>query len=237
VSGTARLAGLRGPAIGTLLVLLWAGPAGAQVWIGGGGATPRGGSIEISGGVLWSQGFDLGSAAAALTRNPTTGSSPFPLFNSDTQLDPAPGALARVGVYLSRRVSLEGGIQYSRPRLSTRLSGDAEGADAVTVSETLTRYVFDGALVVHLPAFAGGHGVPFLTGGAGYIRELHEGNELVDTGTQYHAGAGVKFWFGEMRRRFGIRADVGVDVRDGGFDFKEGRRTVPTAGASLLYLF
>jgi hypothetical protein len=234
MSITARLTGLRGLAIG-VLVLAWAGPARAQVWIGG--TAPRAGSVELGGGALWSPGFDLGTTAAVLTRNPTTGSSPFSLFDSETQLDPAPGAQARLGVYLSRRVSLEGGIQYSRPKLVTQLSGDVEGADALTISETLTRYVFDGAVVVHFPAFAGGRGVPFLTGGAGYIRELHAGNELVETGTLYRAGAGVKFWFGELRRRLGIRGDVGIDIRDGGFDFNEGRRTLPTAGASVLYLF
>ncbi len=219
------------------LLLAGAWPAGAQVWIGRGGPGPRGGSVEFSGGVLWAQGFDLGSAAAVLTRNPTTGSTPFTLFNSDTQLDAAPGAQARLGVYLSRRISVEGGVQYSRPTLSTRLSGDVESADSITISETITRYIFDGAVVVHLGDVGGGRAVPFVTGGAGYIRELHAGNELVETGTQYYAGGGVKVWFGQARRRLGIRGDVGVAVRDGGFDFKEGRRTVPTAGASLLYLF
>lgn len=233
--GTRRVQVLRGAAA-ALLLLACAAPARAQVWIRGGGA-PRAGSIEVSGGVLWAQGFDLGSAAAELTRNPTTGSGRLTLFNSETRLEPVPGGQARVGVYLSRRVSVEGGVQYSRPRLSTRLTGDAEGADSATVSEDLTRYVFDGALVVHLPAFGGGRGVPFLTGGAGYLRELHAGNELVETGTQYYAGAGVKVWFGQTRRRFGIRGDAGIAVRDGGFDFEEGRRTMPTAAASVLYLF
>lgn len=226
----------RTPLLASLLSVACAADAAAQIWIAGGSA-PRGGSVELSGGVQWAQGFDLGSTPAILTRNPVTGTNPFTLFDSDTALDAAPGAQARLGVYLSRRVSIEGGVQYSRPALNTRLSGDVESAEAITISETLTRYVFDGALVVHLPGFAGGRGVPFVTGGAGYLRELHEGNELVETGTQYYAGAGVKVWFGRTRRRVGVRGDVGVAIRDGGFDFEDGRRTVPTAGASLLYLF
>jgi hypothetical protein len=218
------------------LIVAWAGEAGAQVWIGT-GSSPRGGSIELSGGVSWARGFDLGNAAAEQTRNPTTGSSPLILFNSDTQVDAAPGAQARLGVYLTPRISIEGGVQYSRPVVSTRVSGDFESAESATLSETLTRYVFDGAVVVHLPAFAGGRGVPFLTGGAGYLRELHQGQELVETGTQYYAGAGLKLWFGQMRRGFGLRGDIGVAIRDGGFDFDDGQRTLPTASASLLYLF
>jgi hypothetical protein len=220
----------------TVLALALAGEARAQVWVGPGSA-PRSGSVELSGGVMWAQGFDLGSAAAEQTRNPTTGTSALVLFNSDTQLDPAPGAQLRLGVYLTPRISIEGGVAYSRPALSISVSGDFEGAESATLSESLTRYVFDGAVVLHLPPFAGGRGVPFVTGGAGYLRELHAGNELVETGTQYYAGGGVKVWFGQVRRRFGIRGDVGVAIRDGGFDFEDGQRTLPTASASILYLF
>jgi hypothetical protein len=214
-------------------------PAAAQVWIGGGGSRPNAGSVEFSGGVVYAQGYDLGTATASLTRNPTTGSSPFELFDARSQVDPTPGVQAKLGVYVARSVSIEGGVQYSRPVLGVRLTGDAESADAITATETITRYVFDGAVVIHLlpMSFAGGRGVPFVTGGGGYVRELHEGNELAETGRQYHAGAGVKLWFGQRRRRVGVRGEVGVALREGGSDFSDGRRTVPTAGASLLYLF
>jgi hypothetical protein len=79
--------------------------------------------------------------------------------------------------------------------------------------------------------------VPFLAGGAGYLRELHDGAELIETGRIYHGGAGLKLWFGQGARRLGVRADVGIATRDGGFDFRDGRRTLPTAGFSLAYLF
>lgn len=228
---------VRAVLLATLLVSLGAAPAAAQVWIGG--SAPRAGSLEFSGGVMRAQGYDLGDSAAVLTRNPTTGSSPLELFSASTRVDPAVGAHARLGVYLSRGVSVEGGLQYSRPVLSVELAGDAEGAEALTASETITRYVLDGSLVVHLLplSFAEGRGVPFVTGGGGYVRELHAGSELAETGKQFHAGAGLKIWFGDRRRRFGIRGDIGVALREGGSDFKEGRRTVPTASASLLYLF
>lgn len=220
------------------LLMAAATPAAAQVWMSG-GAAPRAGSIEVSAGGILAQGYDLGDSTASLTRNPSTGSGPFELFRASTRVDRAIGAQARLGVYLARGVSLEGGVAYSRPILRVALAGDTEGADAITVSETLTRYVFDGAVVIHLLplSFAGGRGVPFVTGGGGYVRDLHEGSELVETGRQYHAGAGLKVWFGDGRRRFGIRGDVGVALREGAADFSDARRTVPTAAASLLYLF
>jgi hypothetical protein len=233
------MSGARALALLAAFSLFGVTPAAAQVWIGGGSSGPAAGSVEFSGGVVYAQGYDLGSGPAALTRNPTTGSGPFDLFDASTRMDPAPGAQARLAVYVSRAVSIEGGVQYSRPVLGVTVTGDTEGAEAITASETITRYIFDGALVVHLlpMSFAGGRGVPFVTGGGGYVRELHEGNELAETGRQYHAGAGVKLWFGERRRRFGVRGEVGVALREGASDFSDGRRTVPTAGASLLYLF
>lgn len=232
---------VRGVSAGCLaaLVLTVAGDASAQGWMSGGGPGPRRGSVEVSGGALWAAGYDLGRQGATLTRNPPTGSSPFQLFSSRTELQAKPGAQARIAVYLTRAIALEGGLQYSRPVLSTRLSDDAEGADSITATGPLTRYVFDGSAVLHLLrfAFAEGRGVPFVSGGAGYLRELHRGNELLETGTEIHGSAGVKIWFGAGKRRIGLRAEGGMTSRSGGFDFKDGRRTLPTAGASMLLLF
>ena len=68
-------------------------------------------------------------------------------------------------------------------------------------------------------------------------RDLHDGNALIETGAEYHGMAGVKWWSSSRPRRWGIRGEGGFSVRDGGFDLGEGRRTVPVASASLLYLF
>jgi hypothetical protein len=204
-----------------------------------GSPAPRRGSWEVSGGLVWSGGYDMGTRAAELTRNIGSGSGPFNLFTIASKVTPATGAQGRLGFYVSRAIALEAGVQYLQPKFSTRLTNDIEGAPDVVATETLSRYVVDGSLVFHLTrlAFARGKGVPFVSGGAGYLRELHEGNALIETGSEYHAGAGLKFWFGPGRRRLGVRADVGFTMRNGVFDFKDARRTVPTAGLSLAYLF
>jgi hypothetical protein len=115
-------------------------------------------------------------------------------------------------------------------------SGDAENAPDTTIEETLSQYVFDGSVVWNFGG-AGRRLVPFVYGGAGYLRELHQEDALVEEGVEYHAGGGVKWWLGEGGRRFGLRGDVGVSIRDGGFDFGEGLRTVPVVGVSLIYTF
>lgn len=216
--------------------------ASAQLYrghFGVGGDVPRRGSIEIGGGVLWSGAFDQGSTAADETRNSTTDSSPFVLFTAKSRTQPVTGVRAGVGVYLATELSIEGGVEYARPKIAIRLGDDAESAADVTATETLTRIVADGSALLHLTGltFGGGRGVPFLRAGAGYLRELHEKNEVIETGREYHAGAGFTLWFGHGKHRAGLRADGGVSFRTGGADIPDTRRRVPTAGVSLMYLF
>jgi len=202
------------------------------------GLTPRAGSWEIGGGGAFGGGFDLGEAAAELTRNTTTDTGPFTLFVTDGRVGSAPGVQGRLAYYISSNLAIEGGVRFAQPVLSFDLSGDAEEAPDITVEETVDQYVFSGSALWHFGRPSPRtRAVPFVFGGAGYIRELHEGQELVETGVEYHAGAGVKFWFGNARRRLGLRADGGLSLRDGGVDPEESYRPLPFAGASLIYLF
>lgn len=201
--------------------------------------TPRAGSWEAGGGVRWGASTDFGERRAEQTRNPTTGSGPFELFVADSSLESAPGADVHLAFYVTPAVALEAGVRYAQPRLRVRLSGDAEDAEANTAEETLSQYQFDGSLVLHLTnlAFAGGRAVPFVLGGAGHIRDLHQGDELVETGTEFHGGGGLKWWLGSGRRRFGLRLEARATSREGGFSLGDERRTVTSGGVSLAYLF
>jgi hypothetical protein len=200
---------------------------------------PRGGSVELGAAVVWSGGFDQGSVSAEETRNSTTDPSPFVLFTSSSRTNAVTGAQGRVGVFVSRAFSVEAGIEYGRPEASTRLADDAESAPDLTATEKLTRIIIDGSGVFHLTSlrFNAGHGMPFVRAGAGYVRELHEKNEVIDTGSEFHVGGGVKLWFGQGKHRTGFRFDGGVMFRRGGADASDTHRTVPTAGASIVYLF
>jgi hypothetical protein len=213
-----------------------AAPVRAQVYIGRN--VPHAGSIELSAGVAYSAGYDLDSVSAEETRNTGSGTGPFVLFSATSRADPAAGLLGRVGVYLAPSVSVEGGVLFARPMISSLLIDDAESAPEVTATETLTRLVFNGSLVLHLTgmSFADGKAVPFVLGGGGVIRELHEKNEVVETGHEYHAGAGLHVWFGAGKRRAGIRGDVGIVRRSGGA-YADVSRTVPMAAGSVAFLF
>lgn len=216
------------------VAILVAVPCAAQVYLGR--AKPRAGSVEVSGGALLTAGTDLPDISATLTRNPGTGSGPFELFRSDSTLTSGFGGQARIGVYLSPSIAVEGGVQYARPKLEARLSADAESAATATASETVSSYVFTGSLLYHFGRPTATWR-PFVAGGAGHVRDAHAGNELVETGLEYHAGAGIKSWFGKGRNKVGIRADLYASIRDGGVATEDGNRVVPTAAFSLAYLF
>jgi len=226
-------------AAGSLVILLTVvgatAVAEAQVYVGR--DAPRRGMFEASGGGMFAPGFEMGTLTAELTRSTPT--ETFDLFESETTASGFPGAFVRLGFYLSDGVSIEGGMRYARPVLSIRLTGDAESAPDTTAEETLSHYLFEGSLVWHLRhlSFASGRAIPYLAGGAGYLRELHEENQLVETGQEFHALGGLKYWLGSGARRFGLRIEGGVSARKKGFDNADEVRMLPIVFGGLSYLF
>jgi hypothetical protein len=199
---------------------------------------PRRGSLELGGGLLWTGGVDLDSIPALLTSNDGNQAPPFTLFRTETRVGSVAGIQGRVGIFITPTVSLEGSVKYGRPIVTVQVSDDFEQAPALAVEQTMSRYMFDGSLLLHPRrwAMANRRGTPFVIVGAGYLRELHEGRELVETGRSYHAGAGVKYWLTHGRRRLGLRGDALVVIRDGAYGGDE-RRPHPALGATLSYLF
>jgi hypothetical protein len=194
---------------------------------------PHAGSIEVGGGGVFVSGFDMGSSTADLTTSTPTGR--FDLFTTDSKVKSFPGVSARVGYYFSRTISVEGSMRYARPELTVDLADDAESAANVTATEKASHYVFGGSLIWDLRDE--GSAVPFVSGGAGYLRELHEGNQLVETGVEYHATAGLKYWLGSGEHRLGLRFEAGLSAREKGLDNEDGRRVLPLFAAGLSYLF
>jgi hypothetical protein len=200
--------------------------------------TPHAGSLEMSGGIVWAGGFTGPTTTAELTRNGES-SGGFDLFTAEAEMKGRAGAVGRIAVFASNRVAIEGGVRFTQPRVTYRLSGDAEEASDTSAEETLTRYVFTGSLLVHLRGMRPGvAAVPFLAFGAGYVRDLHQGNELLETGTEFHGLVGFKYWFNSTSpSRLGLRGEAGVSMTDGAFDFSDKSRVVPIVSASLVYLF
>ena len=118
------------------------------------------------------------------------------------------------------------------------MTADTENAADITAKETISQYVFEGPPcgTSGWDAPRGGGVTPFVYGGAGYLRELHEGDALVEEGVEYHAGGGIKWWLG-ARGRLRHPGRGGFSIRDGGFDFEEKRRPVPVAAGLFIWVF
>ena len=197
-----------------------------------GGTTPHRGTVEIGGGGVWTRGYDAGSTIATLTRPGST--TPLTLFAVNSRMLSAPGADARLGLFLSGRVSLEGAFQYSRPILRARVTDDFESAADTDVDGVVVTYLAQGSLLYH---FGGGRLVPFVSGGGGYLRQIDEENSDLVTGTEIHAGGGLKYWFGGGGRRLGLRFDAGVSSRSKTVAFEQKRRLLPLVGAGVTFQF
>jgi hypothetical protein len=195
------------------------------------------GRFEISGGAAYVGGIDFGREDAMLTPNSTTGGAPTVLFRTDTSLEEAVGVQARLGFTLTSSFTIEGGMRFTRPVFRIRATNDFENAENVTAEETLSDYVIDGSAVWHFGDSLQRQTVPFIFGGAGYFRSLHEGASSVDEGLEYHAGGGIKWWFGSGARRLGLRADAGISVRERELDVDNGSKVIPIATGALIWRF
>jgi opacity protein-like surface antigen len=196
-----------------------------------------GGRIEIAAGVMWTGAVSLGTVAAT----ETAPSGRFTLFSTATELAAAPGVEARIGVRLTPVLEVEASSSYAQPRLQTAVSGDVEHGAPVTASESLRQFTVDGAVVANLTRWRiGSRATPFVLAGVGYLREVHQGENLAAAGQMYFAGGGIKYLLMSRPRRLkgvGVRADVRALARRNGVAFDTVLHASPVIGASLFVRF
>jgi hypothetical protein len=205
------------------------------------GTPPRPvGRLEIAGGVGLFGGHSFGSADATIRAN-TAAPTPFLLFSADSRLGRAPVVEARLSTALTRRYEVEGRFSFSRPELRSSISADVEGAPGLTVVERIDQYVIDGALLVLLDEIRIGGAVPFASAGAGYLRQLHEGLTVIESGRVFHIGGGVKHWFFSrargVARAAGVRGDARLYFLSGGIALDDGPRSHVAISGSFFVTF
>jgi hypothetical protein len=221
--------------LGVLCILLAPSVAWAQ-----GSGEPLAGRYELAAGVSWTAPARLGSADAALT-NPSGGG--YRLFSTSTEIGGAPAVDVRLGRRLTRALQVELAASYSSPTLRSSISNDAENGAATVASESIRQITISGAAVFYLTRWhIASRILPFVTGGGGYLRQLHQGDALAETGRIYFAGAGgtIPLTSGRGSRessRFGIRADVRALFQTGGISLGAQRRVSPSVTASAFVRF
>jgi hypothetical protein len=200
-------------------------------------AQPR---LDITVSGAWWDGYDLGQQRATLTGPQTPTGSPVTLFDTDATIVSGPGAELRVGWRLFRGVYAEatGGLGVNS--IEARVHDDIEQAPPITVTSTLTQITIEGGALVELPAVPIGAGnfLPFVAGGGGYLRQIHDERVLVETGRTLYVGGGVK-WHSVTTQprgfvqRLVVRGDVRLVSRTGGVDVTDARHHYITVSAGV----
>ena len=143
-------------------------------------ASQPAGRLEVSVGAGWLGGASFGEQPADLRG---ASGSPYRLFESETSLRGTGLFEARAGFALTRRYTIEGRAAMSKPELQTVVSSDAEASGSFTAVESIDQYIFDAGVLVRLDELESFGLKPFAIGGFGYVRQLHDDQQLVETGT------------------------------------------------------
>jgi hypothetical protein len=202
-------------------------------------APPAPGRLEVSAGSLWIGRRVLGSTGA----HETTGAGgTLALFNTSTELASVLGFEGRVGVRVWRGFGAEIEASYGKPALKISIGNDVENAAPVTAVETMQQITIGAGVVWNVPYRPwSGRLVPFVTAGAGHLRDVHEEQTLIDTGHYYQYGGGVKVLLVSRSRSFfkglGARVDARAMMRAKGVAFDEAGHTSPAVAASAFVRF
>ena len=201
--------------------------------------SPPAGRFDVAGGFRWTGGMFVGEQDAIET---APNSSSYRLFSTRTTLAPAPGLEGRVAVRVSRLVDAAFSTAFSRSDLRTSVTSDVEGFPDVEAAEAVTQVAIEGAALINLPSLAWSErALPFVTAGGGFLRQLHEGRTLVETGAIYHVGAGLTYGLGSSGtgavKSSGVRFDARAVIRRNGVAFAEGSHLSAAFGVSLFARF
>jgi hypothetical protein len=210
-----------------LVLLLFATPSRAQ---------SAGGRFDLGAGFRFAGSIALATVNATET---SFGGTPRTVFVSNTSLQSSAGGLLWFTARLTTFLDAEGAVTVSAPGLATAISNDIEGAPDTTAREDLRQYSFEGGVAVHPPSWRRLSWAPFVSAGAGQLRQLHEGHVLVETGSLFYAGAGVRY---TMRARAnalqpGVRADLRAAFMKDGVAFDRALHGAPQFSLSAFVRF
>ena len=110
-----------------------------------------------------------------------------------------------------------------------------------SVVERVNQYVIDAGILFRINEVRIGGLVPYAAGGAGYLRQLHEGLAFIDQGHVYHLGGGVtRDVVTRTRgviRAAGLRADARVYFLSGAASLNDRTTTHGSFSAGLFIRF
>jgi hypothetical protein len=216
--------------LGAVLCVLVAAGADAQT------TSEPVGRLQAGVGVGWLGGAVFGEQPADLR---AASGGPFRLFESETDLGGSGAFEARVGILLTRRYGIEGRAAAGRPELRTVISSDAETTGSFTLIEQVDQYLFEGGIVIRLDEWETSGLTPFAAAGLGYVRQLHEGEQLGEDGHLFYVGGGFTHaLFSRAQgliRAASVRADLRLNLIS--MDLDEGSRPRGSVSGGIVLTF
>ena len=218
---------------GTVAVIAALVASGQTAWAQPAVAALRPGHVVLGLGGGWVGAETLGTIRAETRASAIGTTTPpgFTMFDSSSRLDGALSADATFTIAITPGWAVEVRGAMRRPTLTTTLTSDTEASGTFTATDEVAEYVIDASALYH-PGWAaiGSRVRGYLLAGGGYLRQLYDGNALVETGTTAHAGVGARWWLAGGRGRgveAGLTGDVRWVIRRDGITFEDGARSVP----------
>jgi hypothetical protein len=198
-------------------------------------AQSAGRHVEVGGDVRWLTGVHFNDVNAVEN---AFGGATRTVFDSSSRFEQAACPEARVSVRLTRAIDGEGSIAFGRTQLTTRISQDPEATDA-TASEPVSVYMLDAGVRARLGRWRRGDSTPFVTAGAEYLRQLHDGHTLVEDGLAWYVGGGLLYPTRNAAVRGSKSAALRIELRatilPGGSTLDRATHVMPSVIAGLLF--
>jgi hypothetical protein len=198
-------------------------------------AQTSGRRTELGGDLRWFTGIHFDDVNASET---AFGGGTRTVFRSSTTFEPAACPEVKVIVGLTSAFEVEGAFAYGRTHLTTRITQDPEASN-VTISEAVSAYVVEAGVSAHLARWHRGRSVPFVSAGAGYLRQIHDGQTLVDGGPSWYAGGGVRIPFGTDTVRglksAALRLELRATILRGGSTLDGSMHVLPSVIGGVFF--
>jgi hypothetical protein len=202
------------------------------------GAQPLAGNVELAVGVRWTGPTELGSADASET---ASNGSRFRLFGTRTSLELATGVEGSFRMQLGSSFDVGVSSSFSQAKLRSEIASDVEGVPDVEALENINELAIEGTMLARLNWRPFGAARPFISGGAGYLRHLHEDRTLIESGYIFHLGAGIDYVLRTggtgIVKTTGIRLDGRAVIRARGVAFDDRSRVAPAVTAAMFLRF
>jgi hypothetical protein len=194
----------------------------------------------VSIGPVWIGRASFGSRDATET---TGNGGTFRLFTTSSELAPASGVEGRVAVRLTRAFEVEARASYSQPEFQITAASDAESSNAPkTATDVIRQFTVGGGVLwyLRLPRL-GARARLFVSAGAAAMRQLENGGTVVETGSAYDVGGGLKYALksrdtGRLKG-IGVRMDAGAKARARGVTLDDRAHVSPFLAASIYLRF